>query len=59
MYKRQGATSSDGNPVFSVHQTDVTVYGVDLADWMHREFDVPLPMWQPPEDRTFDFWSSL
>ena len=51
-----GAANSDGNPVLSVHQTDVIVYGADLAAWMHREFEVPLPMW-PSEDRTFTFWS--
>lgn len=26
-----------GNPVFSVYQTDVIVYGVNLDDWMWRE----------------------
>ena len=26
-----------GNPVFSVHQTDVVHYGTDLQDWLDRE----------------------
>jgi hypothetical protein len=27
-----------GNPVFSVHQTDIIAYGHDLADYLDREF---------------------
>ena len=27
-----------GNPVFSVHQTDIIVYGVDLRDYLIHEF---------------------
>lgn len=53
-----GELSSDGNPVLSVYGTDVVSYGDDLAAWMHREFDVPLPMW-PAERRVFPFWSEL
>ena len=26
-----------GNPIFSVHQSDVIYYGTDLADWILRE----------------------
>lgn len=52
----EGQPNSDGNPVLSVVHSDVVVYGDDLAAWMHREFDVPLPMW-PSEQRSFDFWS--
>jgi len=54
----EGQANSDGNPIFSVVQTDVIEYGKDLADWMHRDFQVPLPMW-PSEDRHFAFWSDL
>ncbi len=53
-----GELSSDGNPVFSVYGSDVISYGDDLAAWMHREFEVPLPMW-PAEQRVFPFWSEL
>lgn len=52
------ATTNDANPILSVYQTDVIVYGDDLAAWMHREFNVPLPLW-PAEERTFPFWSEL
>jgi hypothetical protein len=27
-----------GNPVFSVHQTDIIVYGKDLRDYLTHEF---------------------
>ena len=53
------ATSNMGNPVFSVWGTDVIIYGNDLADWMHREVDVPLPEWSPDTERVFPFWSEL
>jgi len=52
-------TSSDFNPVLSVVQSDVIVYGTDLAAWLHGEFDVPLPMWPVTADRWFPFWSEL
>lgn len=51
--------SSDSNPVLSVMQTDIIVYGTDLAAWLHREFDVPLPMWPETPARWFPFWSEL
>ncbi|WP_204296787.1 hypothetical protein [Actinoplanes campanulatus] len=27
-----------GHPVLSVYQTDIIYYGVDLLDYLHREF---------------------
>ncbi|MEP7129978.1 MAG: hypothetical protein ABI770_02490 [Sphingomicrobium sp.] len=46
-----------GNPVFSVYQSDIIVYGANLQDWMLVEFG-------PRSDRkpgqiphTIDFWS--
>jgi hypothetical protein len=48
----------DGNPVFSVHQTDIIYYGNDLADYFHREFRVPLPAWASPEPRPIRFWDA-
>jgi hypothetical protein len=30
-----------GNPVFSVHQTDIIHYGFDLADYLRNEFHLP------------------
>lgn len=45
-----------GNPVFSVHQTDIIHYGNDLADYFYREFRVPLPKWAANEPRPIQFW---
>jgi hypothetical protein len=28
-----------GNPVFSVHQTDIIYYGADLMDYLQNEFN--------------------
>jgi hypothetical protein len=30
--------SEAGNPIFSVHQTDIIYYGADLMDYLHNEF---------------------
>lgn len=51
-----------GNPVFSVMQTDIIVYGADLADYLEREFHDFFP--HPPREdiadvRVIDFWSRL
>lgn len=54
-----GHDSASGNPVLSVMQTDVVEYGRDLADWLHRDFRVPLPTWEMPGERRFPFWSEL
>jgi len=47
-----------GNPVFSVSQTDIIIYGNDLADYLHHEFhgrdgSVELP------ERTIRFWTAM
>jgi hypothetical protein len=48
-----------GNPVFSVHQTDIIVYGVDLADYLRTVFKLtdgePRPE-QVQEIRPIRFW---
>lgn len=31
----------EGNPVFSVHQTDIIYYGADLRDYLSNEFSIP------------------
>lgn len=46
-----------GNPVFSVHQTDIIIYGNDLADYFHREFGIPLPEAAARQPRPIRFWS--
>lgn len=44
-----------GTPVLSMYQTDIIVYGADLADYVHHEFrDRPLPDGELP---TIPFWS--
>lgn len=46
-------------PVFSVHQTDTIYYGVDLEDYLVREFsDPPLPPLEG-SPRYVQFWSEL
>jgi hypothetical protein len=45
-----------GNPVFSVHQTDIIHYGYDLLHYLHEEFKVA-KWWTPPSDpRPIRFW---
>lgn len=46
-------------PVYSIVQTDIVVYGDDLADWLHKQFDVPLPLWEKSPVATVPFWSDL
>lgn len=45
-----------GNPVFSVHQTDIIPYGFDLADYLRQEFDLPGREPWPAELRPIRFW---
>lgn len=48
-----------GNPVFSVMQTDVIVYGVDLDDYLRREFHGRRLRPVPDQQREIRFWTSL
>ena len=49
-----------GNPVFSVHQTDIIHYGCDLRDYLLHEFlcKSELGLWPVPLDsfRQIEFW---
>ena len=45
-----------GNPIFSVHQTDIIHYGFDLADYLRHEFRLPGREPWPDEVRTIRFW---
>ena len=45
-----------GNPVFSVHQTDIIYYGFDLDDYFRHEFNVPGRKPWPTEIRPIEFW---
>ncbi len=48
-----------GNPVFSVYQTDIIYYGLDLSSYLFAEFDVPNPFPVPDSPREIEFWSDL
>jgi hypothetical protein len=49
--------------VFSVCQTDIILYGVDLADYLceefHRDADVPREPRRYDAYRTIRFWSAM
>ncbi len=55
------ASADSGNPVFSVHQTDIIVYGHDLTDYLLSEFERPSPMnaEQPDVPKHVEFWSDI
>lgn len=50
---------TSGNPVFSVYQTDIIVYGNDVASYLENEFEVPNPRPAPVEPREIELWSEL
>lgn len=45
-----------GNPVFSVHQTDIIHYGFDLDDYFRNEFHLPNRRCWPTQVRPIRFW---
>jgi hypothetical protein len=45
-----------GNPVFSVHQTDIIYYGFDLEDYLRHEFDLAGREPWPENVRAIRFW---
>ncbi len=45
-----------GNPVFSVHQTDIIYYGFDLDDYLRHEFNLPGRRPWPEAIREIEFW---
>lgn len=45
-----------GNPVFSVHQTDIIYYGFDLTDYLRHEFKLPDREPWPTDIRQIRFW---
>jgi hypothetical protein len=54
--------SESGNPIFSVYQTDIIYYGVDLLDYLHNEFRVEFGRDQygiHGDIRSIPFWSRL
>jgi len=49
----------EGNPVFSVVQTDIIVYGNDLADYFAEEFHFSRPTWARSSAKKIRFWSAM
>jgi len=47
---------SEGNPVFSVHQTDIIYYGFNLADYLRHEFNLPGREPWPAKIQSIRFW---
>lgn len=45
-----------GNPVLSVHQTDIIHYGFDLDDYFRNEFELPGRKPWPNLVRPIEFW---
>src|SRR5436190_3906358 len=45
-----------GNPVFSVHQTDIIYYGFDFDDYLRHEFSLPDRRPWPSEIPAIRFW---
>ncbi|MBT8241639.1 MAG: hypothetical protein HKN94_16780 [Acidimicrobiales bacterium] len=54
-----GREATESNPILHLGDDGVTVAGLDLADWLHKQFDIPLPWWPENEPRTFPFWSEI
>lgn len=48
-----------GNPVFSVHQTDIIYYGSDLEDYLRHEFKLAGRHPWPEQLRPIRFWTRL
>jgi hypothetical protein len=48
-----------GNPVFSIHQTDIIYYGFDLADYLRHEFSLPGREKWPEVLRPIRFWDAV
>jgi len=49
-----------GHPVLSMWQTDIIYYGLDLADYIDREFGGRGPGHEPWEPQaTVEFWRDL
>jgi hypothetical protein len=46
-----------GNPIFSVYQSDIIMYGTDLANWMRKEIDPTFQAKAKSEVREIEFWS--
>ncbi len=53
---------ASGNPVYSVHQTDIIYYGINLRDYLIHEFliDTDIAFWPIPDSiRQIEFWDIM
>jgi hypothetical protein len=48
-----------GNPVFSIVQTDIIYYGMDLASYLSAEFNFTNPFPTPSKPKHIRFWTEL
>ncbi|MBW8860507.1 MAG: SMI1/KNR4 family protein [Caulobacter sp.] len=48
-----------GNPVLSVYQADIIVYGTTLDDYLRHEFDWKVDVASPPRLKIIPFWSEV
>lgn len=44
-------------PLLRVEASGVSLAGLDLADWLHKQFDAPLPWWPDNQPEPVPFWS--
>lgn len=53
--------SESGNPVYSVYQTDIIEYGVDLIDYFDHEFglEIPASFGEIEQAKRIRFWCDL
>jgi hypothetical protein len=51
--------NASGNPVFSVHQTDIIYYGHDLLSYFKNEFKIDVSSADSPRPRLIEFRSDL
>lgn len=50
-----------GNPVFSIWQTDIIYFGLDLTDYLQQEFKLPISAQQSKSSvpKRIEFWSEM
>jgi len=48
-----------GNPVWSMWQSDIIVYGAGLGEYFDREFINPPPRTSPGQTKDIPFWSEF
>lgn len=49
--------SDEASPLFRIDPSGVTLAGLDLGDWLNKEFDMPLPWWPDNAPEPVPFWT--